>query len=146
MSRYFTTLEDAVSDAGINAEDWNELQAEAKAAREKAGIAPDAELFTEEEKQEILKFYHRFEEDVDCQSLNSYHYDSDPYGIGGSYSCRDNVSYDDEEFEYEQFQLFIKTLVDEGIYVYIDLDEDKFPEELEKVATLEALRIVWNEI
>lgn len=146
MSRYFTTLEDAACDAGISAKDWDELQTEAKAAREKAGIAPDAELFTEEEKQEIRALYNSFSENVDYQSLNSYHFDSDPYGIGGSYCCNDNVSYDDEEFSYEQFQLFIKALDSDGIGAYIELPEDRFPEELEKAATLEALRVVWKTI
>lgn len=146
MSKYFGTFEEALEAAHISDEAWKEFKATAKQQLDDAGISPEIQILSEADLKAVMNYYERCKNDIGVNELDSAKYDADPYCIGGSYSCGDNWSWDEEEETWLGFIDFLKCMVCDLLYNYIDLSSEKLKEELDTAATLEAIKYVWDNL
>lgn len=142
MNKYVGTFADILSDCGIKPEEWD-LFVESARVQRKEHPEP---VLTEKDHEAIKTLFKSFEEDVDVENLTSRHYDPDPYGIGGQYSCADNWSYDEEELTWETLKIFLDRIFSDQLYNYIDLSAPELEDEeiLACAASLEAIGFVWG--
>lgn len=146
MSKYFGTFDEALKAANVSDEDWEEFKATAKRQLEAAGISPETQILTEDDLKAVLDYYERCKDDIGVNELESAEYDEDPYGVGGSYVCADNWSWDEEELSWRAFISFLNCMVCDLLYNYVDLSSEKLEEELDAAATLAAIEYVWDNL
>lgn len=142
MTHYIGSFSEMLQDCEINDEAWQYFVSSAKAQRAEM---PEPKL-SPEDKHAIEKFFDSCAEDVDIETLNSAHYDPDPYAVDGHYSCSDNWTYDEDEFNWETFKKFLDRIYCDQLYNYIDLRAPELEDEeaLACAASLEAVAYIWD--
>lgn len=146
MSKYFGTFEEALKAAKISEEDWKEFKATAEQQLDDAGISPETQILNEADLKAVMNYYERCKDDIGVNELESAEYDEDPYGVGGSYICADNWSWDEDELSWRAFIRFLDGLVCDLLYNYVDLSQKRLEEELDTAATLAAIEFVWDNL
>lgn len=131
-------IESAIIESGHKPEEWRSLCIDANEALSMCGLPADTKFMTPEIEEKLDKFFEKSSENIDYTELDSASYDPDPYGVGGSYVCSDNWSYDESEFQEAQLRYCLDLILCDGIVEYVDLD-DKFYEELRSPIDKEAI-------
>ena len=146
MSKYFGTFDEALEAAKISEEKWEEFNATAKRQLDDAGISSETQILSEADLKAVLNYYERCKDDIGVNELESAEYDEDPYGVGGSYICADNWSWDEEELSWRAFTDFLNCMVCDLLYNYVDLSSERLEGELDTAATLAAIEFVWDNL
>lgn len=124
------TLEELIEDAELQ-EEWN---AALISSDIEVSINGFCETYLTDDQQEVLKSL-LTNLSIDPETLPSFSYDPDCYGVGGRYVTSDSYSWSEEEENIARFQKFVSRILADGV--------DGYAEVLEGQEDFENLLKVW---